>query len=146
MTGKWHVTRNERPSRPKDNWPRQRGFDRYYGTIKGGGSYYDPAMLTRDNTPITPRVGRASTSREQVLLHRRDRATSRRASSASTTTARDKPFFLYVAFTSPHWPLHAPEETIAKYKGKYDAGYEPIRAARFERHEEVGADRREGAS
>src|ERR1051326_4103565 len=54
MTGKWHVTSNESPGRPKDNWPRQRGFERYYGTVMGGGSYYDPAMLTRDNTPITP--------------------------------------------------------------------------------------------
>src|SRR5438105_6617384 len=48
MTGKWHVTSNDDPSKPKDNWPMQRGFDRYYGTIRGGGSYYDPATLTRD--------------------------------------------------------------------------------------------------
>src|SRR5207248_2465608 len=53
MTGKWHVTSNNTPKGPKDNWPRQRGFDRYYGTIMGGGSYYDPAVLVRGNTPIT---------------------------------------------------------------------------------------------
>ena len=49
-----------------------------------------------------------------------------------------KPFFLYVALTSPHWPLHAPAEEIAKYKGKYDGGYEPIRAARFARMKTLG--------
>ena len=73
MTGKWHVTWNDRPNSPQDNWPRQRGFDRFYGTIKGGGSYYDPAMLVRDNTPITPRVATAEYKPREVLLHRRDR-------------------------------------------------------------------------
>ena len=51
----------------------------------------------------------------------------------NVSSRKSDPLFLYVAFTAPHWPLHAPEETIAKYKGKYDGGYEPVRAAQFER-------------
>ena len=54
MSGKWHVTRHTRPQGPKDNWPLQRGFDRFYGTIIGAGSFYDPATLCRGNTFITP--------------------------------------------------------------------------------------------
>src|ERR1700722_9603416 len=52
--GKWHVTRHTGKDGPKDNWPLARGFDRYYGTIQGAGSYYDPASLVRDNTMISP--------------------------------------------------------------------------------------------
>ena len=54
MSGKWHVTRHVGPNGPKDNWPLQRGFDRFYGTIIGAGSFFDPATLCRGNTYITP--------------------------------------------------------------------------------------------
>ena len=52
--------------------------------------------------------------------------------------AEDKPFFLYLAFTAPHYPLHAWPEDIAKYKGKYDSGYESIRKARYQRMVKMG--------
>src|SRR3989442_13169225 len=51
--GKWHVTKATQPDGNKDNWPLQRGFDRYYGTITGAGSFFDPGTLTRDNTMIS---------------------------------------------------------------------------------------------
>jgi len=55
MTGKWHVTKHDvGPNGPKDNWPMQRGFEKFYGTIRGAGSFYDPATLCRGNTYITP--------------------------------------------------------------------------------------------
>ena len=54
MAGKWHVTKEIDPDGPKHNWPRQRGFDRFYGTIHGAGSFYDPNTLCRDNTFISP--------------------------------------------------------------------------------------------
>ncbi|MCH7600540.1 MAG: sulfatase-like hydrolase/transferase [Myxococcales bacterium] len=53
MAGKWHVTKHTKPTGPKHNWPLQRGYDRFYGTIHGAGSFYDPNSLTRDNTPVT---------------------------------------------------------------------------------------------
>ena len=137
MTGKWHVTSNDRPKMSKDNWPRQRGFDRYYGTIKGGGSYYDPAVLTRDNTPITPL---SDLEYQPKSFYYTDAIAdqSARFIREHHFESGSKPFFLYVAFTAPHWPLHAPADTVAKYKGKYDAGYEPVRAARFERMKSSG--------
>jgi len=55
MAGKWHVTRFTAPDGPKHNWPRQRGYDRFFGTIHGAGSFYDPNSLTRDNTQIPTR-------------------------------------------------------------------------------------------
>jgi len=54
------------------------------------------------------------------------------------TESPDKPLLMYVAYTAPHWPMHALPEDIAKYSGKYDAGFEPIRAARFKRLKELG--------
>ena len=54
MSGKWHVTRHVAPTGDSSNWPLQRGFDRFYGTIIGAGSFYDPATLCRGNTFITP--------------------------------------------------------------------------------------------
>lgn len=137
MAGKWHVTSNDRPGMPTDNWPRQRGFDRFYGTIKGGGSYYDPAVLTRDNTPITP-LSDPEYHPEHFYYTDAIADQSSRFIREHHQNTGANPFFLYVAFTSPHWPLHAPAETVAKYKSKYDAGYEPVRAARFEKMKSLG--------
>ena len=126
----------------KHNWPLQRGFDRFYGTIHGAGSFFDPATLVRDNTLISP-FADPEYKPADVLLHRRHhrprRAVHRRP---RTSDHADKPFFLYVAYTAAHWPMHALPEDIAKYKGKYDAGYEPIRKARFDKADEARPDRR----
>ena len=54
MSGKWHMSGNDREDGPKGEWPVQRGFDRFYGTIHGAGSYFDPSTLTRQNTFIPP--------------------------------------------------------------------------------------------
>src|SRR4030095_8484057 len=51
--GKWHVAPYTKNEGPKENWPLQRGFDRYYGTIHGAGSYFDPYSLVHDNNVIT---------------------------------------------------------------------------------------------
>ena len=54
MTGKWHVCRKIEVNDPQSNWPNQRGFDRFYGTLHGAGSLFDPKSLSRDNVHITP--------------------------------------------------------------------------------------------
>jgi arylsulfatase len=137
MTGKWHVTSKTRPGSSTDNWPRQRGFDRFYGTIQGGGNYYDPAMLVRENTHITPE-GDAEYRPEQFYYTDAISDHSVRFVREHHAKQPDKPLFMYVAYTAPHWPLHAPEKTIGKYKGRYDAGYVPVRAARFDRMKQLG--------
>jgi arylsulfatase A-like enzyme len=137
MAGKWHLTINDLPNKPKDNWPRQRGFDRFYGMITGSGSYYDPRMLVRENTPISPAADDEYKPEHYYFTDAIADQSARYIREHHAAHA-DQPLFLYTAFTSPHWPLHAPPETIAKYKGKYDGGYEPIRSARFARMKELG--------
>ncbi|HXD89295.1 MAG TPA: arylsulfatase [Urbifossiella sp.] len=135
--GKWHVTRFAAAAGPKHNWPLQRGFDRYYGTIHGAGSYFDPSSLVRDNTMVS---AFADKEYEPKTYYYTD-AIAHHAVRFVGDHAKDhagKPFFLYVAFTAAHWPMHALPEDIARYKGKYDGGYEPIRKARFEKAAKLG--------
>lgn len=135
--GKWHVTRHAQAEGPKHNWPLQRGFDRFYGTITGAGSFYDPGTLTRDNTMISPF---ADSDYKPERYYYTD-AISDHAVWFIDEHAREqkkKPFFMYVAYTAAHWPMHALEEDVARYKGKYDDGYEPVRLARFERLKKMG--------
>jgi arylsulfatase len=132
MSGKWHVTKHTRPKGPKDNWPLQRGFEKFYGTIIGAGSFYDPATLCRGNQFITP----VNDGSYQPKTYYYTDAISDNAVMFLKEHAKetpDKPVFLYVAYTTAHWPMHALPEDIAKYKGVYDGGFPEIRAARFER-------------
>jgi arylsulfatase A-like enzyme len=135
--GKWHITPHVKPDGPKHNWPLQRGFDRFYGTIMGGGSFFDPGSLTRDNTAISPF---ADPEYQPTEFYYTD-AISDQAARFVREHGRQfqkQPFFMYVAYTAAHWPMHALEKDIAAHKGKYDAGYEPIRRARFEKAKQLG--------
>jgi arylsulfatase len=135
--GKWHVTRFKGPLDSRHNWPLQRGFDRYYGTIHGAGSFFDPATLTRDNVPISPfadpeyRPGTFYYT-DAISDHAVRFVREHREKSPS------QPFFLYVAYTAAHWPMHALPEDIARQRGKYDAGYEPAIARRLAKQKELG--------
>ncbi|MDA2928934.1 arylsulfatase [Acidobacteria bacterium AH-259-O06] len=137
MSGKWHVTRQvgywsgDDQLTSKHNWPRQRGFDSFYGTIHGAGSYYDPITLTRDNTPIEP-----ETENYYYTDAISDKAV--RFISDHSGTKPNQPFFCYVSYTAPHWPLHALQEDIARYKGKYDRGWDWLRTDRQQRMIEMG--------
>ena len=137
MAGKWHVTKHVRPGVSKDNWPCQRGFDRFYGTIHGAGSFYDPNSLTRDNTLISPLADEQYKPEKYYYTDAISDHAVRFISDHFSTYA-DKPLFMYVAYTAAHWPMHALEKDIAKYRGKYDGGYEPVRKARFERARSLG--------
>ncbi len=126
MTGKWHVT-PMRDLEAKHNWPRQRGFDRFFGTIHGAGSFYDPATLTRDNERIPPGEDFYYTD-----------AISNEAVTYIQEHKDDQPFFMYVAYTAAHWPMHALPQDIAKYRGRYDLGWEALRRERHARMKALG--------
>ena len=139
MTGKWHITKKVNPKNDaeRSNWPLQRGFDRFYGTIHGAGSFFDPNSLARDNTLISPFVDPEYRPGEFYYTDAiTDQAT--RFVGDHVRDHSDKPFFMYMAYTAPHWPMHAKAADIEKYKGKYDAGYDTIRKARFERLVSLG--------
>jgi arylsulfatase A-like enzyme len=136
--GKWHVTRHTAADGPKHNWPLSRGFDRYYGTIHGAGSFYDPSSLVRDNTMISafadPEYKPEGTYYYTDAIA--DHAV--RFIGEHDSQHAQQPLFMYVAFTAAHWPMHALPEDIARYKGKYDVGYEPIRKLRLEKAAQLG--------
>jgi arylsulfatase len=135
--GKWHVTPFAGRGADKHNWPLQRGFQRYYGIIGGAANYFDPATLVRDNMPVTASEDPQYKPEHYYLTDAiSDHAVRFIGDHVKQKT--QQPFFLYVAYTAAHWPLHAPESEIAKYKGKYDGGYEPIRKARFDRLRQMG--------
>jgi arylsulfatase A-like enzyme len=135
--GKWHVTKHAVPQGPKHNWPLHRGFDRFYGTITGAGSFYDPGTLTRDDTMISPFADPEYRPQQYYYTDAiSDHAV--RYIEEHASAQKEKPFFLYMAYTAAHWPMHALEEDVSKYKGKYDAGYESIRQARLLRMQQMG--------
>ena len=124
--GKWHVTRFIEVDGPKHNWPLQRGFDRYFGTITGAGSYFEPQTLTLDDDPVDE-LGEGFYYTDAIG----DRSVRFIDDHLDRTPAA--PFFLYQSFTAPHWPLHAPEEDVASARGRFDAGWDRLRLERHER-------------
>jgi arylsulfatase len=138
MVGKWHVTHSRFDNPTKHNWPLQRGFDRYFGTIMGAGSYYDPGGLVLNNEYIAPKdAGDDYTNDNFYYTDAISDYSARYVREHAETKAND-PFFTYVSYTAPHWPLHAPEETIEKYEGKFDLGWDRLREERRERTTEMG--------
>ena len=134
MSGKYHVTPYTPKNQDKSNWPLQRGFDKFYGTILGAGSYYDPASLSMNNEFISPYN---DPEYKPETFYYTDAITEH-----ATRFIRDhqdkNPFFLYVAYTAAHWPMQALDKDIKKYEGVYDVGYEAIRAQRVKRMKQLG--------
>jgi arylsulfatase A-like enzyme len=140
MAGKWHVTPHVRPGTPKYNWPRQRGFDRFYGTIHGAGSFFDPNSLTRENELISPLTDTEYKPEEFYYTHAINDHGVRYIREHKDP---GKPFFMYLAHTAPHWPMHALPKDIKKYKGKYDKGWDEIRKARYDKQIQLGLIQKE---
>jgi arylsulfatase len=134
MAGKWHVSLSHHPRDGTASWPVQRGFDRFYGTLRGFGSFHDPDTLCRQNTFVSP----AADPEYQPPAYYYTDAINDHAIRYVREAPRDRPFFLYVAHTAAHWPLQAPAEEVAKYRGRYDAGYDAIRRARLARLRALG--------
>jgi len=126
MSGKWHVASSL--TKPTDTWPLQRGFDEFYGTIIGAGSFYDPNTLTRGNENVEHEARADGFFYTDAISDQAVAYIDAHAQQHAGT-----PFFEYVAYTAPHWPLHAHEEDIAKYQGRFDAGWDALREARLDK-------------
>ena len=130
MAGKWHLTHERKiDGNVTDNWPKQRGFNRYFGIVPGGANYFTPELYSDnhrykapDNFYLTDAI--SDTSVKFIDTHFKAHA--------------DQPLFMYVAYTAPHWPLHALQKEIDTYKERYKAGWDQIRAQRFERQQALG--------
>ena len=132
MSGKWHVG-EQRP-----HWPTDRGFDRYFGLISGAANYFDPVKtkakgvrrnMAIDDQPYTP---------PKDGFYMTDAFTDHAVEFLDEHGPSDKPFFLYLPYTAPHWPLHAWPDDITRYKGKYLKGWDRLREERRARMIEMG--------
>jgi arylsulfatase len=131
ISGKWHVGNDSL------YWPKQRGFDKFFGFIGGASNYYDigsypekapPVELVEDNKRINLEPGKYLT--DEIVNHA--------VSFIDDQNKTKKPFFLYLAFNAPHWPLQAVPEDIAKYKGRYEIGWDSLRAERLAKQQLLG--------
>ncbi len=127
MSGKWHCT--DDPG--ERSTPMDRGFDRFFGTPIGCGSFFAPLKLTRDGQPAEHEW------QNDEDFYYTD-AISDNAVQTIEETPGDTPLFLYVAYTAAHWPLHARPDDIAKYAGKYAMGWDLLRRQRLARMKELG--------
>ncbi len=129
MTGKWHV--GESP----EYWPLKRGFERYFGLISGASSYFEVLQEKRkrfvvqdDKEYVLPKDGYYAT----------DAFTDKAIEFVESNDKQNSPFFLYLAYTAPHFPLHAYEEDIAKYENFYLQGWDKTRSERFKKMQKIG--------
>jgi len=137
VCGKWHVTPQRGAGGDRANWPLQRGFDKFYGTLAGAGNFFRPNGLCRQNELITMKTDpEYSPERYYYTDAISDNAVGFLQQHVAETP--DHPFFLYVAYTAAHWPMHALPEDIAKYQSLFDDGYEPHRQARMKKMKELG--------
>ena len=135
MAGKWHLTKDAHLSdaAPKYSWPLQRGFDRFYGILDAFTNYHQPHRLCRDNHHV-------SVDRYPDGYYFTDDLTDQATAMIDELRASHpaKPFFLYFAHGAPHAPLQAKPADMGAYRGRYAAGWDRIRAERFERQRELG--------
>ncbi|NLF29584.1 MAG: arylsulfatase [Planctomycetes bacterium] len=130
MSGKWHLTRNDDLYNPDDDtWPCKRGFDHHFGTLCGAGNYFSPRTIQRDGRVIEQEV------RDDPDFYYTDAISDQAVAyiEGHFAATPDRPFFQYVAYTAPHWPLHAKPQDIAKYRGRFAAGWDALRRERLQR-------------
>jgi arylsulfatase A-like enzyme len=147
MSGKWHVSNTNGQKDPQEQlawlnhqrsydtfspleqYPTNRGFDQYFGTIWGVVDFFDPFSLVSGTTPIK--------SVPKDYYHT-DAINDTAVAYIKGYAKTKEPFFLYVAENAPHWPLQAKPEDIAKYKDTYKSGWDAIRKARYEKMIKLG--------
>ncbi len=147
MVGKWHLSltgtmpggeqlkwlnHQAHPQRPFSDpatYPVGRGFEEHYGVIWGVVDYFDPFSLVHNTTPV------ASVPKDYYAT---DAFTDHAIEYVQKYSQDGDPFFLYLAYTAPHWPLHALPEDIEKYADTYKVGWDAIRRARYRRMVEMG--------
>ncbi|QOD61583.1 arylsulfatase [Polaribacter haliotis] len=131
VSGKWHVNKDDESAQdsPNHNWPLQRGFDGFFGILKGASDYFNPDNLYDGNTHIEPDENFYFTD-----------AVNDASSNFIEKHMEEKvnPFFMYVAHIAPHWPIQAKPEDIKKYQGKYMEGWDVLRKKRFDKMKELG--------
>ncbi len=137
MTGKWHVGGNYwKEDKTKVigtkgyPTPLQRGFDNFYGILEGAGDYYNPITLMENDNWLYPKA--------EDDFYLTEKITQKSCEYINSMSQKNSPFFLYVSYTAPHWPLHARKKYIDKYKNTYNCGWDEIRKSRHEKQLNMG--------
>lgn len=133
MAGKWHLGKGE------GREPVFKGFDDSFALLQGGGSHFadmlgfqpiEPIADWRDNGKVVDKLPENFFSSTAI--------TDRMLQSIERGLGEGKPFFGYVAYSAPHWPLQVPADWLERYRGRYDAGYEALWQERHERLKKLG--------
>jgi len=137
MTGKWHAGQT----------PYQRGFDRYYGLTDGCCNFWNPGDARDDEpSPARKKIRRWAIDDKEYTpytpsdpdFYTTDAFTDHALAYLEEYQHDSQPFLLYVAYTAPHYPLHASEADIAKYRGQYrKIGWDRLRQQRYERQQQL---------
>lgn len=123
MSGKWHLG---------PPGPDKRGFDEYYGMVHGFDSFWNPNVYTR-----LPQ-DRKARAYPPGGFYATDAITDHAIDFLQVARGERKPWFLYLAYNAPHFPLHAPKPLIDKYAAIYEQGWDRIREQRFARQKRLG--------
>ncbi|WP_228720726.1 arylsulfatase [Nitrogeniibacter mangrovi] len=136
MTGKWHL------GVPEQFSPAARGFDQSYALVQGGASHYgDQLGVIAGNPDKSPKAIYRENGKTVDIpkdFYSSDFYTSKMIDYLKAGEHSGKPFFAYLAYTAPHWPLQAPQVDVNKYEGRYKAGYEALRKERLARMRQMG--------
>ncbi|MCS4533491.1 arylsulfatase [Neisseria montereyensis] len=132
VTGKWHLGMTD------DSTPKARGFDRSFTLMPGGAAHMDASQMFPGNYKARYFEDGKETTLPADFTFSSDFYTDKFLSYLKNDRKKGQPFFGYLAFTAPHWPLQAPDEYLEKYRGHYQDGYEPVRRQRLARMIEQG--------
>lgn len=131
-SGKWHVG-EERP-----NWPTDRGFENYYGLISGAANYFDITKSKRLGVLRTFAIDSIEHLPPKDGFYMTNAITENALKFLDIASTQKRPFFLYLAYTAPHWPLHALQEDIDLFRGTYRKGWDQLRMERYKRMVQMG--------
>lgn len=124
IAGKWHL------GMKPDQGPDKRGFDKSFVMLPGAGDHFSDRGVHK-GLPIVPYRENGKEVALPDNFYSTEFYTDKAIEYIDSAIAKSNPFFGYVAYTAPHWPLQAPKKYSDKYLGKYDAGYESIRSQRL---------------
>jgi len=140
MAGKWHLGHTD------ESIPHARGFDKSFTMLFGGASHFKEMFgLMPQETPVEYRLNGEDLNTLPDDFYSSNSYTDFLIEAIDTEKDSGRPFFAYLAFTAPHDPLHVPEPWLSQYKGKYDEGYEKLKADRYNKVVELGLLSKEAA-
>jgi len=131
MAGKWHLGEQTVAN------PAQKGFEHSFALLNGAGNHYTDQGLFKEN-PKSPYTEDGKTARWQDGYYSTDFYTSKLIEYIDLHRKDDKPFFAFAAYTAPHWPLQVDRRFRRKYEGRYEQGYDKLKAERLESLKKAG--------